>query len=238
MSLASLRPRTQLGLALVIPVLCAPIGLYLVWRPVQDLRRVSQEIEVTKQTVEQKNQFIRQAEEAAAGRPLALAVARAEENEPIEFLREFNRLIGESGAKLVSVQGTQLPPIPVPGAPPSQSGQDKAATGSGTAGASPPSVGGQRPVLPSTVNEISDRVTVEGDFGSILALLVRLETYSRILSVSQLELQAAGGDDEGQVRAVFTLSRYTARETAPAAGAAKGAGAAKATSETSAAGAR
>lgn len=220
MSLASLRPRTQLGLALLIPILCLPIGLYLVWRPVTDLRRVTQEIDVTQQAVEQKSELIRQAEQAAAGRPLTLAVAKPEETEPIRFLREFSRLIAESGANLVSVQGTKLPPIPVPGAPPPQPAQSEAPAAGGEAAPAPPppTLGGQRPVLPATVNEISDKVTVEGDFGSVLALMLRLETYSRILSVSQLQLSQAGRDDEGLVRATFTLSRYTARETPPATG--------------------
>ncbi|MFB3880098.1 MAG: hypothetical protein ACE149_02490 [Armatimonadota bacterium] len=218
MSLASLRPRAQLGLAVVIPLLCLPIGLYLVWRPVNDLRRVTQEIDVTQQAVEQKSELIRQAEEAAQGRPLALAVAKPEETEPIGFLREFNRLIAESGAKLASVQGTKLPPVPVPGAPPPPPPQSGApATATEAAPPPPPTLGGQRPVLPATVNEISDKVTVEGDFGSVLALMLRLETYSRILSISQLQLHEGRADEEGQVKATFTLSRYTARETTPVA---------------------
>jgi len=219
MSLASLRPRTQLGLALLIPICCIPVGLYLVWRPFTDLRRVTQEIGVTQQAVEQKRQIILQAEQAAAGRPLALAVAKPEETEPIRFLREFSRLMSESGARLVSVQGTKLPPIPVPGAPPAQTGQTGAPpAGSETSQVAPQPLGGQRPVLPATVNEISDKITVEGDFGAVLALMLRLETYSRILSVSQLQLSQAARNDEGRVRATFTLSRYTARETPPATG--------------------
>ncbi len=79
-------------------------------------------------------------------------------------------------------------------------------------------------VLPATVNEISDNVTVEGEFGALLSLLVRLETYDRILSVSQFQLSStATREDDTRLRATFTLSRYTTRpEPVPLSPAARG----------------
>ena len=195
MSLASLRPRTQLWLAVIIPLCCLPIVLYLVWHPVTNLRQVTKEIETTRQTVERKQELIRLAEQAALGRPLALAVAENSEAEPIVFIRQLTQLLSESGAKLITVQGTKLPPITVPGAPPPPSPKPgESASGSAAPADLPAPTGlqGQRPVLPATVNEISDRLTVEGDYGAVLSLLLRLETFDRILSVSQLQLSQKG----------------------------------------------
>lgn len=209
MSIATLRPQTQIILAVVVPICCIVLGAILVWPPVSGLQTVREELTVTQQAIEEKQKLIQEAEVAAAGRPLALAVAPRNEQEPIVFLRQLSALAAESDVALAAVRATKLPPVPAP-----QGRQANPKTGSqpgqATAGA-PAAVGGQRPVLPATVSELTDEVTVEGRFGSILSLLVRLEGFERILSVSRCRISGGAGQGYPRLRAVFTLSRFVAR---------------------------
>ena len=206
MGISSLRPQTQVLLAVIVPLCCVVLGVVLVWPPVSGLRTVREELETTHQAIVEKERLIQEAEAAAAGRPLALAVATRDEREPIAFLRELSALIDESGATLSAVQATRLPPV----AAPQPQGQSKGSAGSSGAAAPTSPVGGQRPVLPATVGELTDNLTVEGTFGSILSLLVQLESYERILSVSRCRVSSGGGVTYPRLRAVFTLSRFVA----------------------------
>jgi hypothetical protein len=192
-------------LAILAPICCVALGLVLVWPQFARVRAVAEEIETAQGEIETKQRAIAAAEAAAMGRPLALAVALNEEKEPIVFLRQLSALVEGSGAAFVGIRGTTLPPIPAPG--PSRPGQQSA---QGPGGAVPP-LGGQRPVLPATVDEITDEVSVEGTFGSILSLLVRLESFERILSVSRCRITAGGRAGYPRLNAVFTLSRFAAR---------------------------
>jgi hypothetical protein len=204
MSISALRPQTQILLAVTMPLCCVALGLILVWPPVSGLRTVREELETTQQTIEQKQQLIKDAEAAAAGRPLALAVATREEQEPIVFLRQLSALIAKSGASLSAVRSTRLPPVRAP--------QTQQSSGAGSGATSPPptAVGGQRPMLPATVGELTDNLTIEGTFGSILSLLVRIESFERILSVSRCRITGGSGVTYPRLRAVFTLSRFVA----------------------------
>lgn len=204
MSISAFRPQTQILLAVIVPLCCVALGLILILPPVSGLRTVREELESTQQTIEQKQQLIEDAEAAAAGRPLALAVATRDEQEPIVFLRQLSALIAESGATLSAVQATRLPPVPAP--------QTQQSSGAGSAATSPPpsAVGGQRPVLPATVGELTDNLTIEGTFGSILSLLVRIESFERILSVSRCRVSGGSGPTYPRLRAVFTVSRFVA----------------------------
>lgn len=204
MSISAFRPQTQILLAVIVPLCCVVLGLILVLPPVSGLRTVREELETTQQTIEQKQRLIKDAEAAAAGRPLALAVATREEQEPIVFLRQLSALIAESGASLSAVQSTRLPPVPAP-----QTQQNSSAS-SGATSPPPSAVGGQRPVLPATVGELTDNLTIEGTFGSILSLLVRIESFERILSVSRCRITGGSGVTYPRLRAVFTLSRFVA----------------------------
>jgi hypothetical protein len=208
MSIATLRPQTQIALAIIVPICCFALGAILVWPPVSGLNTVKQDLESTQQAIVEKQKIIEEAEAAAAGRPLALAVAAREEQEPIDFLRQFSALVAESGATLVSVRATKLPPIRAPGAQPAK--KSASPQRGQTGGATPAPVGGQRPVLPATVSELNDQVTVNGTFGSILSLLVRIETFERILSVSRCRVTAGTRGGYPRLSAVFTLSRFVA----------------------------
>ena len=204
MSISSFRPQTQILLAVIVPLCCVALGLILILPPVSGLRTVREELETTQRVIGEKQRLIEEAEAAAAGRPLALAVATREEQEPIVFLRQLSALIAESGASLSAVQATRLPPVPAP--------QTQQSSGAGSAATSPPpsAVGGQRPVLPATVGELTDNLTIEGTFGSILSLLVRIESFERILSVSRCRVSGGSGATYPRLRAVFTVSRFVA----------------------------
>jgi hypothetical protein len=213
-SISSLRPKTQLALGVILPLACAALAAFLVWPPTSDLRAAGDEIEVTKKTIADKEIIIRQADAMASGRPLALAVAGRGEHEPIQFLRQLAALTEASNCELVGVRATRLPPVRDPRQK-KQSGRRQQA---GVA-AQPTAVGGQRPVLPAKVNEITDQVIVEGRFNSILGLLVRLETFERILSVSRCRIDTT---KYPRLRATFTLSRFVAKPQPPGAASAAG----------------
>ena len=221
MILAYLKPRTQLVAALLVPLISIFIGLFLVWPAVVRLREVEDEVEVTKRTIGEKEQLIALADGAAKGRPLALAVALADEQEPIVFLRQLAAICTESQVSLLSVRATLPPPLPRP--PNSQgsapSGSAPPPNPAAPAGA-PQVLGGARPVVPPAVEEVTDQVTVEGSFGAVLSLLVRLEGFDRILSVSQCRLHTGLGSAYPRLQAVFTLSRFVAKSSGPPTGAA------------------
>jgi hypothetical protein len=214
MSLATLRPRTQLALAVLLPLVCIGLGAALIWPHTSRLREANQQLRTTVTSIQQKKRSISQAELAARGRSLALAVALPGEQEPILFLRQLAALTNESGAVLAAVRSTSPPPMPAANAPTRDSGASTSGNPSGqqTPGTGTPAgVGqGQRPVIPaSTVRELTNEVTVEGRFGDILALVVRLESFERILSVSQCRIRAAS-QSYPQLHAVFTVSRFVA----------------------------
>jgi hypothetical protein len=203
------------ALTVAIPAVSLLIGFLLVWPYVTHLRQVREELERTKTTIAQKKQVISQAEAAAQGRPLATAVAAATEEEPIVFLKQLAALTQDSGATLAAVRAMGSPRV-APQEAPRPYGTEPAPQ---TTPAPPAATPGQRPVLPArTVRELQDQVTVEGTFGSILALLVHLENYDRILSVSQCRLRSGGNRTYPRLQAVFTLSRFVAATPTPPTG--------------------
>jgi hypothetical protein len=212
MNLLALRPKTQVLLAVVIPIVCLAVGAMLLWPVVSHMRAARRQLEETQKTIAQKKLAIAQAEGAAGGRSLALAVALPTEEEPIEFLKKFAALTVESGVTLVSVRATT---------PPTNIGAGTTAQTSAPTAPAPPAASpggaigqGQRPVVPPTVKELTDEATVEGKFGDILGLIIRLENFERILSVSQCRVDSSGRSYP-TLRAVFRLSRFVAAPQAP-----------------------
>jgi len=224
MRLTALRPRTQLLLAILLPVASLILAVGLIWPYFSHLRQVRQDLERTRLTIDQTNQRIRLAEAEAEGRPLALAVVPRSQEEPILFVRQLAALSLDSHVTLTAVRALGTPRAAADDSPYGVKPTPQAPA--------PGAVPGQRPVLPpSSVQELQQEVTVEGSFNSVLALLVRLENFERILSVSQCRLRAASGPASSQVQAAFTLSRFVATlaTAAPAAGAPTPATAAPAT---------
>lgn len=218
MNLLMLRPRTQVLLAVAVPIICLVVGAILLSPTVSHLRAAGRRLDQTQGTIAQKKLAIAQAEMAAGGRSLALAVALPTEEEPIEFLKKFAALTVDSGVTLVSVRAT-TPPTNIGAGAAARTAAPPAPTPGGAA------VGqGQRPVVPPTVKELTDEATVEGRFGDILGLIIRLENFERILSVSQCRIDS-GGRSYPSLRAVFRLSRFVAAPPPPAAAATPPAGA-------------
>jgi hypothetical protein len=218
-NLSTLRPKTQLALAVLVPVACLALGAILLWPCTTSLRQTNDELKQTQGTIQQKKAMISQAEVMAQGRSLALAVALPTEEEPIAFLRQFAALTAESGTVLASVKSMTPPPVSQPNA----SGGAAAAPAQQTASAAPGSsagvnVGqGQRPVTPPAVRELTNEVHVEGKYNDVLALIVRLENYERILSVSRCHISLGSQRDYPRLQAVFTVSRFVAAPEAPVA---------------------
>lgn len=220
MTIAGLRPRTQVLLCFLVPTICLAVGLFLVWPAVSRLGKVKEDLDETQQTIEQKQKVITSAESAAEGRPLALAVAPSNDEEPIIFLRQLAYLATQSGGTLASMRATTPPPLPANPNPQQPTGSITGQPASGSSESA--GLRGSRPVVPSTVRELTDQVTVEGTFPQILDLLVRLESFERILSISQCRIGSGGGAKYPRLQAVFTLSRFVAspqaQPTAPNAG--------------------
>jgi hypothetical protein len=203
MRIGSLKPSTQITLSIVIPLLCILLGALLIWPSANGIAKANREIVSINEEIKQKEDLIDQAEKAAGGRPLAIAVATAHEEEPIEFLRQLAHLAEESGVVLAAVRATTPPPLANP-----NGGQQ---TSGPAAGARPTTaLGGERPIVPPSVREMTDQVTLEGTFGEILELIVRLEKFDRILSVSKCRITVGGAVKYPKVQAVFTLSRFVA----------------------------
>jgi len=218
MNLATLRPKTQLALAVLLPILSLALGMILLWPYTTSLRRTNDELQQTQGTIQHKKTLISQAEAAVQGRSLALAVALPTEEEPIAFLRQFTALTAESGTVLASVKSTAPPPMSQPNA----SGGAAAAPAQQTPNAAPGSSAGvnagqgQRPVTPPSVRELTNEVRVEGKYNDILALIVRLENYERILSVSRCRISLGSQRDYPRLQAVFTVSRFVGAPELPA----------------------
>jgi hypothetical protein len=215
MSLATLRPKTQLTLAIALPIVCLILGVALIWPYTSRLRQADRELQQTQSTIQKKKQVISQVELAARGHSLALAVVLPSEEEPIVFLRQLAALTAESGASIDSVRSVSPPPMPgasgsPAGSPPVPAGQQASAS------SAPANLGqGQRPVIPSTVQELANEIAVEGRFGDILALIVRLENFERILSVSKCQIKSAGAQSYPKLRATFLVSRFVAAPESP-----------------------
>jgi hypothetical protein len=208
MKLSTLPPRTQLALTVLVPAACLALAALLVWPYVTNLRRVKRELQETQVTIQQKKDLIKQADAAAQGRPLALAVALPDEQEPIVFLKQLATLTDDSGVTLVAARA--LAPVQNPNLRQEAAAPGGVQTTSQQQGAPPAPGPGQRPIVSEAVKELQDQITVEGGFSSILALLVRLENYDRILSVSQCKLRASSTHGYPELRAAFTLSRFVA----------------------------
>lgn len=210
MRISSLPPRTQILLSLLVPLCCLGIAALLILPSVTRIKRVNHNIEAAKQQIQDKQEVIAQAEMVAGGRPLALAVASPNEDEPIIFLRQLAELMNESRVTLVAVR--DMAPRPNPAAAGGQYSSRNAATpSSGAAGnRSTPVLRGERPVVPPSVQELANQVTVQGAFGEILELVLRLEKFDRILSVSQCKISTGGTARYPKLQAVFLLSRFVA----------------------------
>ena len=211
--ISNLKPRTQLMIAIFLPICCIGLAALLVIPYVLNLRKLQKELETTKQTIQQKRKLITQAESIAGGRSLDIAVAIPDEQEPILFLRNLAELSKASNITLASVRDTAPPPL----ARTSQrSGGSLNAPSPRSTAATSTALRGERPDVPPSVQELTNQVTAEGTFRELLGMIVRLENFDRILSVSQCRITTGSGAKYPRLQAVFTLSRFVGNPAAVA----------------------
>lgn len=200
-------PRVQRAVAIGLPVFCL-IGAALIvtpsWRQLNEDRekvvKVRKEILSAQQNVELlKN--------APKGPPFAHVPATR--TEPIEFLQHLNEVTAQCGVRLARYKqvveapktADNPPPPPVPGLP------------NGSNGA--PAANGERGGLPPGITPASLRLTVEGDYAHVALFFNRLESYPRLVSITEVAMRAAKAT---QISAEFTLTRYTTPEQPVTAG--------------------
>ena len=131
-------------------------------------------------------------------KPTAAIVARvpATPDEPVEFLRNLNYVAGSCGVKIVMYTSAPTPP-PVA---PTEAG-----------GAQPT---GDNVTLPAGTTANTLDITAEGNYASVAQFFQRLETYPRLINVSQVRMQTKAYPT---LTTQFRLSRYTGVTPGPAA---------------------
>lgn len=191
-------PRTQQAFAFGLPLFCLIGALLIVtpyWRQLHndqdEVVRIRREIETAQQNVD----LLRN---APKGPPFAHVPATR--TEPIEFLQHLNEVTAECGVRMAhyrqvmdspAARASDPPPPPVPGLP-------------GTAGAGQPI--NERTGLPAGITPASLRLTVEGDYAHVALFFNRLESFPRLVSITEVNMRAAKAT---LISAEFMLTRYT-----------------------------
>lgn len=128
--------------------------------------------------------------------PVGSVVARvpATPDEPVEFLRNLNAVARSCGVKI----STYTASAPASAAPVPAEGQAAAAGADGL----PPG---------TTANTLN--ITAEGTYAAVSRFFQRLETYPRLINVSQVSMSAS---KYPMLTTQFQLSRYTGDAPVPA----------------------
>ncbi len=133
-------------------------------------------------------------------RPASTVVARvpATPDEPVEVLRNLNFVARSCGVKIANY--TAAPPVAPPPPPaPAPDGKPAAATSD---------------ALPPGTTASTLDITAEGSYGAMARFFQRLETYPRLINVSQVSMNAK---QYPLLSTQFRLSRYTGLPPVPAA---------------------
>lgn len=109
-------------------------------------------------------------------------------DEPVEFLRNLNSVARSCGVRIETYTAGAAAPTPPP-APPASGGA--AATGD---------------TLPPGTTASTLEITAEGTYASMTRFFQRLETYPRLINVSQVSMQTK---QYPLLTTKFRLSRYT-----------------------------
>jgi hypothetical protein len=124
-------------------------------------------------------------------RPRLPIVARvpATPDEPVEFLRNLNMVARSCGVKIETYTAGAAAPTPAPAPPPS--GGAAVSTGD---------------TLPPGTTASTLEITAEGTYAAMTRFFQRLETYPRLINVSQVSMQTK---KYPLLTTKFQLSRYT-----------------------------
>ncbi len=185
-------------LTIALPVLSLLLAYFLTVPRYLELKKDEAELARTDEFVRAKRLSVDEAAQQKSG-PV-VAQLPADRNEPVQFLRELNTVAGSYGVRLTNV--TTAAPIEQNTPPPTSAG------GAGAAGTAPPKV-----TLPPGTTPVILQVDVEGTYPGLAQFFRRLETYPRLISVTDVSMSATAGDYP-KIKAQFRLTRYTGTVTA------------------------
>jgi type II secretion system (T2SS) protein M len=178
MSLDRLKPEAQRTLAAAVPAVVLLFTAFLVVPKAMEYSAVRRQAAICQKEAElRKRQNL--TELAAEGRQQLSAWPQTR-TEPLAFLKELNRMVADSRARLVSYR----PP---------------AVVGSGAASAAP-SAGNEALVKP-----IGCEVTVSGSFVELVTLFQSLSRDGRLFTVEDLQVRT---ETYPRLSAAFRLVRY------------------------------
>jgi hypothetical protein len=136
--------------------------------------------------------------------PASAVVARvpATPDEPVEFLRNLNFVARSCGVRIATYSAAP-PAAPTSAAP----APTTAPAANGTAAP------GAADALPAGTTEATLNLTAEGTYAAMANFFQRLETYPRLINVSQVSMSTA---KYPLLTTQFRLSRYTGLPPTPA----------------------
>ena len=181
----------QRPLAFGVPVLCLLLAALLIVPRYRALRADEDELARTQKSVREKKALI----EAALREPTPPPVAYlpADRDEPVLFLRQLSQLAAACGVKFTSVT-TVAPETPTGEATASANGTGDAG------GTNTPQAG-----LPTGTSPVALQITVIGPYASHLRFFERLESYPRLISVTNVTMDAS---QHPRMTSLFRLTRY------------------------------
>jgi hypothetical protein len=205
-----LSSQNQRLLAVAAPLLALGLSYYMVVPRYQTLKGDEQSLASTQAAIQAKQLSLAELSHTPAG-PI-IAHDPATPDEPVDFLYRLVTVARDCGVTMTNYQpavadvvqpapGTQNPPPPpVPGLP-QQS--DNAPPPN-----SPPANGG----LPPGITPVALKLTFIGPYANMALFFGRLETYPRLISITNVEMRASKYPD---ITAEFKLTRYTGPAPAP-----------------------
>jgi len=198
----------RLPLIIGLPLLGLVAALLMIVPRYQALVRDREALAETRQQVAIKRAALIAAQ--SAPQPPVQTQAPESRDEPVQFLRELSSLAAESGVRLTNF--VVAAPEPVPGATGAGASPN---TSGGTAATTTPTVPmapGGVPLPPGTL-PVALQIGVEGGYPNMAHFFGRLETYSRLLTVTNTAMNVT---QYPKITATFRLTRYTSNTLAPA----------------------
>lgn len=184
--LSRIPPQVQLGITIALPIVSVLIALLMVVPRVSKLNKDRTDlVKITTENTTQRT-LIKAAQLRGPIPPVEARVP-SEPNEPVVFLRQLSAVARESGIVLGSI--TIQPSAP----------------GATEAGAGNASASGSTSSLPPGTTPQSIQASATGSYRSMVAFFAKLESYKRLISVSNVNMSGKGDS----LTAQFTITRYT-----------------------------
>jgi hypothetical protein len=198
-----LSPRAVRAIAFAVPAVALAVTALVAVPRYRALNDDTRQLATTQDAISLKSREVEQLRNLPEGPVIARRPATPDE--PVQFLRELNRVAAFCGVRITSYAATSAP-APSPAAAP----QDQPSfTAPGRAGAAGGAAGGP---LPAGTTPIALQLSAEGDFTSMALFFARLEAYPRLVSLSGVSMRT--GTYPG-LNAQFRLTRYTGAAPEP-----------------------